>query len=186
MSRQLEIAYNQLDQQDLSFQCMKPKSYAEMQDHRAELCADIIKKFAGTHKKIVDAGCGDKFLGKQFPAADYTGVDLLYGDDIEESIPEGDVTVFLNVLEHLVDVRKVLDNVRSEWVYVSVPVERDLPSIDHMRKIDYHLISEFMPCWELVGKWFWVMVPRFAAWRRFMPGVSSFAEDEVTLWRVTQ
>jgi hypothetical protein len=161
---------NQLSLQRIKFQGVD----------RLELVARIIHEVVGPLAFVVDAGGGDGWLAKYF--VDYVNWDLLDGHDLEEGIPAGDVTVLAEVLEHVVDLKKVLDNVQSEWVLVTLPQERDFPlSVDHTRRLDCKLLREFVD-WELVGVWSWVMRPRFWRVRKFF-GVSHYAEAEVSLWR---
>jgi len=174
---------NQIAKQGLSFQCKQPKNYQEVQEHRAALAAGIIKRFIKPEPDVVDAGCGYKLLKKHFNH--YTGVDLMYGHDIEQYIPNGDVVVFMSVLEHVTDLKKTLDNVNADYCYVSVPQEKfRMPSNDHVRRVTHKTIKEFKPDWELEGIWMWTLRPRFWRLRYFFPIVSVFAEDEVMLWRV--
>jgi len=176
-----KLATNQLEQQELSFQCKHPKNYEEAQEHRAALCAGIIKKFIGKDQLIIDAGCGFKLLEKHFK--NYHGVDLILGNDIEQNIPRGDVVVFMSVLEHITDIRKTLDNVQADFVYISVPQEKNrMPSRDHVRRVNWQLIKE-MTGWEMMGTWMWTLKPKLWRLRYFFPIVSVYAEDEVSLWK---
>ena len=173
---------NQAKHQRISFQCNRPKNYQAAQEHRAKLCADIIKKFIRREPSMVDAGCGFKLLEKHF--WDYTGIDLAYGDDIEKHIPPGNVVVFMSVLEHVTDLKATLDNVDADYVYISVPQEKHrMPSRDHVRRVTWEVIKELTD-WELIGVFMWTLKPRLWRLRYFFPIVSVFAEDEISLWRV--
>ena len=180
-----DLCKNQVARQGISFQVVSPRDYDECQTHRAKLCADILKRFFGKDIHVVDAGCGTKLLKRHFK--NYTGVDLVYGDDIEKGIPSGDVVVFMNVLEHVVDLQRVLDNVHADYVYISVPQEHHrMSSPDHVRHLTLFDIKELMPEWTLMGKWFWVLKPRFWRLRYLLPIVSVFAEDEISLWQTSE
>jgi len=168
---------------EISFQCNQPKTREEAARHRAACVAGIINKFIPWESpKVVDAGGGNGYLGEHFEI--YKNWDLADGHDIQDSIPIAQVVVFMEVLEHVVDLKKVLDNVKADYVLIGVPRERNrLPSPDHVRRVTINDIQALTD-WELVGKWFWVLRPRLWRLRYFFPVVSVFAEDEISLWRV--
>ena len=170
MSWKKKAIEHQLREQKLSFH----------NSDRWFLMAGIIRRFVEKCGPVVDAGGGQGRLGNYF--SDYLNWDLLDAHDIEESIPKGDVVVFSDVLEHVVDLKKTLANVKAKYVLVSVPVERDFPpSIDHVRRLDWRVIRELTD-WELEGLWF--HVTRSSHWRiRKFFGISSHAEEEITLWQ---
>ena len=179
MSWREKAINNQLSMQCHSFYCIEPSTEKRMRRHRMILISKIIRETLGADVKVVDAGGGHGELGNFI--RNYTNWDLLDGHDIQKSIPGGDVIVFSDVLEHVVDLKKTLGNVKAEYVLISVPRERDFPpSIDHCRRLDWQEIRELTD-WKLIGKWFWVMRPRF--WRiRKLLQISAFAEEEITLW----
>lgn len=148
--------------------------------NRFALMANIITKFVGSDVLVIDAGGGDGELGTHL--LNFVNFDLLDGEDIEKFVPPGDVIVFSQVLEHVVDLSAVIRNTNAKYVLVSVPLEREFPpSIDHVRRLDWQSIRE-LTGWKLVGKWCFVFRPRFWRIRKFF-GVSAFAEEEITLWR---
>jgi len=167
----------------VNFQCFSPGSHREMMEHRHALLAALIKYIVDEEPRVVDAGCGDRWLAKHF--LHYVGVDLKEGHDIQDCIPKGDVVVLSHVLEHVINFGAVLDNVDARYCLISVPVERDrMPSPDHVRRVTIQDIRTFKPEWELIGKWSWILRPRLWRLRYFFPIVSVFAEDEITLWKV--
>jgi hypothetical protein len=169
----------------VNFQCFSPGSRQEMMEHRHALLAALIKHCIDEEPRVVDAGCGDRLLAKHF--LHYVGVDLKDGHDIQDFIPKGDVVVLSDVLEHVMNFGKVLDNVDADYCLISVPVERDrVPDWDHVRRVTVQDIQTFQPKWQLLGKWFWILRPRLWRLRYFFPAVSVFAEEEITLWEVRE
>jgi hypothetical protein len=111
----------------------------------AELYAGLVKRFVREHdvQHLVDLGCGDFRIGAQLAEATvtYTGIDIVpsliednrrrYGNDrvrfecldiIEDELPEGDLCLVRQVLQHLSNeqIGRVLRNVaRYRWVIVT-------------------------------------------------------------------
>ena len=165
----------------MNFVCKHPKSYGESRTHLTKLCSELITEHVGADAKVVDAGCGNREL--QAFVKNYKGVDLIEGHNIEDSIPTGDVICFIDVLEHVDNLIKVLDNVDAKYCLIVSPIEHRKPDPDHRRRIHWQDIA-YLTKWKMLSKWMWILQPRFWRLKTAFPFASPYAEEEITLWEL--
>lgn len=121
----------------------------------AELYGELIRRFIREHRiqHVIDVGCGDFRVGARLlvPGVRYTGIDIvpaliesnrrIHGSElvrfeclnvIEEELPEGELCLVRQVLQHLsnAQIARVLDNV-AKFRYVIVT--EHYPAADRLR-----------------------------------------------------
>jgi SAM-dependent methyltransferase len=126
----------------------------------AESYAQVIKAFIKQHnvRRLVDLGCGDFRVGAQLIGADitYTGIDIvpslvesnqrMYGSErvgfecmniIDDELPDGDLCLVRQVLQHLSNeqIIKVLKN-SEKYRYVIVTEHHPAPGALRHRNLD--------------------------------------------------